>query len=1079
MKKLLNYLTSSSLYKDFLKNPRSNFRAMKLENLSLCGMLKLFYLSKKIDGLIFAICPTEESAKSLYNDSKIFFDENVTIFLPTSGRVLYSDQNGNSNEFERIEALSQILKADSGVVFTSLRAFITKLPAPDSVKTLTLTLRVGDDFDSTRISNRLVLGKYYRTNYTSMEKDFSVKGEVLDIFPPSSKYPVRVYSAWDQIEKIVYYDGLTQKTIKTLGHIDIPLALSKEEENADSFIDSYLTGKEFFCFDGDVRLKNSFKALNNEAKALYRKNWTSDRQIERPSEVLMDFNKFFEESDKSLKILDLDDKKGAIYSFDVDGPRSYFGNFTLFKADLEGLFNNGWDVSIFSSSKVQGDRIKQLLLDFDKIRYFVGTVSEGFSLSRDRFLVLNDNEIFGRRKQLIKTLSNVVSSPLDSFVDLNEGDFVVHINYGIGKFVKIDRLRQRDYIKIQYADDETLYVPIEQANLVQRYIGSAGNAPRLDRLGSKGWEKKKAKAKHNAENLAKSLIELYARRKNSIGFTYLPDNDWQLSFEALFPYEETEDQLRCIDEIKMDMESSKVMDRLVCGDVGFGKTEVAFRAAFKAVMGGKQVAFLAPTTILSEQHYNNFLNRIERFPIKAACLSRLVSKKDQKEILSDLKKGKIDVLFGTHRIIQKDICFNNLGLLVVDEEQRFGVKDKERIKSLKANIDCLSLSATPIPRTLYMSLLKIRDMSILSSAPVARQAIQTEIEEFNMDTIVNAIRKETDRGGQVFYLHNRIETLEEVVSLLSSKLPDLVIERAHGQMSPDYLEDTMRRFIHEGIHVLVATTIIENGIDIPNVNTIIIDRADRYGTSQLYQLRGRVGRSDVQSYAYLLYPKGKVLSEIALKRLKIIGDNTSLGSGFKVAMKDLELRGAGNLIGREQSGQLSSVGLDMYIRLLDEAISDLQANEKEKPKKDVLFELDYSGFIPDSYISEPSSKFEIYKKIAGITQSYELDSLISEIENRFGTIPEEVLNLLYIAELKILCRKLDIYHLKERQGKVIVEFSKIASLSIDKLIELVRTSNGSVKLDPNRPTYLEMVTNAISLKDKSLFILEKLQRIAP
>ena len=577
--------------------------------------------------------------------------------------------------------------------------------------------------------------------------------------------------------------------------------------------------------------------------------------------------------------------------------------------------------------------------------------------------------------------------------------------------------------------------------------------------------------------MAGRLIDLYAKRKSSQGYPFPKDTDWQLEFEASFPFEETEDQLTVIEDVKQDMESPIVMDRLICGDVGYGKTEIAFRAAFKAVMAGKQVAFLAPTTILAEQHYATLVERLGHFPVESAVLSRMVSRKEQREIVKRLKEGEIDILIGTHRIIQKDIIFNDLGLLIVDEEQRFGVKDKERIKELKANVDSLALSATPIPRTLYMSLLKIRDMSLLATPPMLRRPIKTVIGEFNLETIVEAIKFEIDRGGQVYFLHNRIESLEEVVMMIRQQLPGLLIESIHGQMDAANIEDVMHRFIHQGIQVLVSTTLIENGIDIPNVNTIIIDRADRYGISQLYQLRGRVGRSDQEAYAYLFYPAQTVLSEVAIKRLKVISENTSLGSGFKIALKDMEIRGTGNLLGREQSGQLASVGLDMYLRILDETIARMLQEGEIEESKEVYLELDYSGFIPDSYIDEPSIKFEIYKKLASINSDAQLQSLTAEMEDRFGPLPEVVANLLYIAELKIISQELSISHLKERNGLVTIEFGKVKDVAIDKLMELIRLSNGDVRLNPKRMNELTLRTDAVSLKDKSLFILETLQRL--
>ena len=520
------------------------------------------------------------------------------------------------------------------------------------------------------------------------------------------------------------------------------------------------------------------------------------------------------------------------------------------------------------------------------------------------------------------------------------------------------------------------------------------------------------------------------------------------------------------------------MDRLVCGDVGYGKTEIAMRAAFKAVMGGKQVAFLAPTTILAEQHYETCVERFKNFPVKIAQMSRFIPAKEQKKILEELKKGSVDILVGTHRIIQKDVEFRDLGLMIVDEEQRFGVKDKERLKNLKANIDCLAMSATPIPRTLHMSLLKIRDMSLLTTPPQSRKPIETIVDEYTDERVVKAIRQEVERGGQVFYLHNRVESLEEVRHHLQQILPEMLIDVAHGQMSVDELDDIFRRFKMGGFHILIATTIIENGIDIPNVNTIIIDRADMYGVSQLYQLRGRVGRSDKKAYAYLLYPENKVLSEVAMKRLQVISDFTELGSGFKIAMKDMEIRGAGNLLGRDQSGDVYSVGFDLYVKLLNDAVEQLTNSKNYQENNEVLMELEYSGFIPDTYVSNLQIKMEIYKKIASIQTKEELDSMYYELEDRFGPIPDEVYSLLSLAEVRIIARKMSISSIKEKQGVIQIEFSRVSDIKVDRVLKLIKETNGKVKPDPTRPNFILMSVGKIGLKEKSEFIREKLESMA-
>ncbi len=760
--------------------------------------------------------------------------------------------------------------------------------------------------------------------------------------------------------------------------------------------------------------------------------------------------------------------------------RSFFGNIKYLNEEFASLFANGWRITVAAESEVQADRIK-MILDPDKsLSVITAPLSGGFMLSDIKFMLVQENEIFRRRKHQARSLKTVRSSPIDTFVELNPGDYVVHVNYGIGLFKGIERVtalgHERDYIQIEYAGEETVFVPVEQVNLVQRYIGSEGGAPRLDTLGSKSWEKRKERVRKAAEALAEKLIELYSKRKQARGFAFPSDTEWQTMFEAAFPYEETEDQLRCVAEIKQDMESTIPMDRLVCGDVGYGKTEVALRACFKAIMGGKQVAFLAPTTILAEQHQENFLERFTNFPVNVAMLSRFVDKKKTRIILEQVKKGEIDLLIGTHKIIQRDVHFRNLGLIVIDEEQRFGVKDKERLKELKTNVDCLTLSATPIPRTLHMSLVKIRDMSLLATAPQGRHPIETFVEEYDEYLVARAIRREVERGGQVFFLHNRIETLHNTRMKLQRIVPEMLIETAHGQMDSGELEDIMHTFIHGGFHVLVSTTIIENGIDIPNVNTIIIDRADMYGISQLYQLRGRVGRSDRIAYAYLFYPEKKSLSEIAMKRLQTISDFTELGSGFKVAMKDMEIRGAGNLLGREQSGDIYSVGFDLYIKLLDEAIKRLEdANYEEETE--TLLELEYSGFVPDSYISSAQEKMEVYKMIAAIKDKDDMDRVYSELLDRFGPMPDEAASLLSLAEIRIICRKLSVSNLKERGGVVRIEFSKVANINVERLLRMIKESSGKVKLDPKMPNVLLFSTNNIGLKEKSEFLREKLSAL--
>jgi transcription-repair coupling factor (superfamily II helicase) len=845
------------------------------------------------------------------------------------------------------------------------------------------------------------------------------------------------------------------------------------------------------------RLENAQEILNREYHSLYLRSQREGvqrqpaqrqepprRQYPLPERLLLDFKNLITGCKRIISYKNIKSEPGpevCRINMGCETARSFFGNINYLQEEFAALYASGWHIIVAAESEVQAERIRTILEPHDLLSIIALPLSAGFSLPELKLMLVQENEIFGRRKRMPRSLKTAHSSPIDTFVELNPGDYVVHVNHGIGLFKGIERINtfgfERDYIQLEYAGDETIFVPVEQVNLVQRYIGNEGQPPRLDTVGSKSWESRKGRVKQSVEDIAQRLIDLYSKRKQSQGFAFPKDSEWQTMFEAAFPFEETEDQLRCVEEIKQDMESPNPMDRLICGDVGYGKTEVAVRACFKAIMGGKQAAFLAPTTILVEQHYENFQERFSRFPVRIAMLSRFVDNKNIRVILEQLKKGEIDLLVGTHRIIQRDVQFKNLGLIVIDEEQRFGVKDKERLKELKTNVDCLTLSATPIPRTLHMSLLKIRDMSLLTSPPPGRHPIETIIEEYSDERLAQAIRSEVERGGQVFFLHNRIETLRETRIKIEHLVPEMLVETAHGQMDSHDLEDIMHRFIHGGFHVLVSTTIIENGIDIPNVNTIIIDRADMYGVSQLYQLRGRVGRSDRVAYAYLLYPQEKAITELAMKRLQVISDFTELGSGFKIAMKDMEIRGAGNLLGREQSGDIYAVGFDLYLKLLDEAVRRLENSDYEA-ETETLLELEYSGFIPDSYIDSAQEKMEIYKMIAAIRDKGELERVYAALLDRFGPLPDEAASLLALAEIRIICRELAVSSLKERGGIVRIEFAKVSRVNVDRLVRLMRDSSGRVKLDPQKPNVLTLTAGNIGLKEKSEFIREKLAALA-
>lgn len=1073
-----------------------------------------------LDRSHLVVLPTEQEAMTLVEDLERFGVP--ARFFPSWGTVPYKELGLNAPVFgQRVKVLVDLPSMKKGIVVTSLRAFLHLLPERSYLEKKLVVLRKGQRIDPQGLATLLASYGYLRVPKVSIHGEFALRGEVLDVYLPGHQEAYRILLEFDSIAEIRTFSPETQASLQSVGEVILHpgrevlwspdrLEVLKERlsqlpemegkgENIVSFLKEGTPweGEELFyplafktpstLWDfmpqGSIlwlseyeRLQTGWETLKKEYDGLYRKA-RMYRPVPRPDRLLQDFPALEQFIPRKVRVTLLKPEDDAPYlSLRNDPPRSFFGNLTFFKEEMTNLLAAGCAVFVFADTEVQAERLRHILQGVP-LTILPAGISSGFSVGGMKLAVVHENEIFGRRKRVPKSVKTVLSQAIDTFVELSPGDYVVHVNYGIGKFLGIQRMKaggtERDYIRLEYANEEYIYIPIEQVNLVQKYIGSQGNEPRLDKIGGKGWESRKNRVRKSVEDIAKGLLELYSRRKTIQGYAFPRDTEWQVEFEASFPYEETEDQLRCIEEVKADMEKPFPMDRLVCGDVGYGKTEIAIRAAFKAVLGGKQVAVLAPTTILAEQHYENFVDRMRNYPISLRMLSRFVEKAEQKRILKLLQEGKVDILIGTHRILQKDVVFKDLGLLVIDEEQRFGVKDKERLKQLKANVDCLTLTATPIPRTLHMSLMKIRDMSILKTPPHDRMPIETHIGEFSEEAVAEAIRRELERGGQVFYLHNRVETLEEVQRFLERLVPEALIGVVHGQMPAEELEDVMHRFVHGGFHVLVSTTIIENGIDIPNVNTIIIDRADMYGISQLYQLRGRVGRSNKLAYAYLFYPADRVLSELAMKRLQIISDHTELGSGFKVALKDLEVRGAGNLLGKEQSGDIGSVGFDLYLRLLDEAIRELEGRGEEEPPEPFL-DLEYSGYIPDSYISEPEQKMEVYKKIASVGSEEELESITYELMDRFGPLPEEVQSLLCLAEIRILCRKLYISSMKERGGILEVEFSKVAKVSVDRILRLIKESRGRVRLDPKRPHVLLIETHLIGLKEKSEFIRDRL-----
>lgn len=797
------------------------------------------------------------------------------------------------------------------------------------------------------------------------------------------------------------------------------------EEETVSLLDYFPVGETVVFVDEPIRSAQRGRAVEQEfvesMKNRLEKGYILPGQMEAIYPYRVIVAKLLRQKAVALASLEMKERSlpmKAYFSIQMKTVNPYNKSFELLIKDLMSYKKNRYRVVLASGSKTRAQRLAEDLAQEGlnafytkeeghevkpgEVMVIYGKIAKGYEYPDLRFVVISESDIFGREKKKKKRRA-YEGERIQSFSDLHVGDYVVHENHGLGIYRGIEKIEVdqvvKDYIKIEYAQGGNLYILATQLELIQKYAGADAKKPKLNRLGSPEWNKTKSKVSHAVADIAQDLVELYAKRQSRTGYAYEKDTVWQREFEEMFPFEETEDQELAIEATKRDMESTKIMDRLICGDVGFGKTEIAIRAAFKAVQDGKQVAYLVPTTILAQQHYNTFVARMKDFPVRVDLLCRFRTPKQQQETIADLKKGIVDIVIGTHRILSKDVQYKDLGLLVIDEEQRFGVKHKEKIKRLKEDVDVLTLTATPIPRTLHMSLIGIRDMSVLEEPPMDRVPIQTYVMEYNEELVREAIVRELSRGGQVYYVYNRVDSIADVTAKVAALVPESTVEYAHGQMRERELENRMYRFINGEIDVLVSTTIIETGLDISNVNTMIVHDADNMGLSQLYQLRGRVGRSNRTAYAFLLYRRDKMLKEVAEKRLAAMKEFTDLGSGFKIAMRDLEIRGAGNLLGPEQHGHMEAVGYDLYCKMLNEAVKKYKGESNEESFETAI-DIDIDAYIPMDYIPNEFQKLDIYKRIAGIENEAEADEMTEELLDRFGDLPKSVENLLWIAKTK-------------------------------------------------------------------------------
>ena len=781
--------------------------------------------------------------------------------------------------------------------------------------------------------------------------------------------------------------------------------------------------------------------------------------------------------------------------------QNFHGQMHLLKNETERFAQGKFRVVILADGKDRVQKVHTVLedyeivskigptaKDFDKPGIFIveGDLEAGFELPLQRIAVITDSELFKQKhKKKARTQKVTNAERIKSYSEIKPGDNVVHIHHGIGKYIGIETLLvngiHKDYLHIRYRGEDKLFVPVDQIDLIQKYVASGEKDPKLHKLGGADWKKTKSKVSAAVQDIADELIKLYAKREAEVGYAFEPDGEMQHTFEAAFPYEETEDQLRTIEEVKRDMERPRPMDRLVCGDVGYGKTEVAIRAAFKAVMEGKQVAFLCPTTILAQQHYETMMERFQDFPIQVGLLSRFRTKKQQAETINGLKKGLIDIAVGTHRILSKDVEYQDLGLLVVDEEQRFGVKHKEKIKQLKTNVDVITLTATPIPRTLHMSMIGVRDLSVIETPPKNRFPVQTYVMEYNGALVREAIERELARGGQAFFLYNRVEDITRKVDEIQMLVPTARVGYAHGQMSETELESVIISFLEGEYDVLVTTTIIETGIDIPNVNTLIIHDADKMGLSQLYQLRGRVGRSNRVAYAYLMYQRDKVLTDVAEKRLQAVKEFTELGSGFKIAMRDLSIRGAGNLLGSQQHGFIDSVGFDLYTQMLEDAIQEKQTGIKKEELQEIEIVLGTDAYISDEYIPDGYQKIQMYKRVKAMEKEEEYLDLVDELQDRFGDIPLEAERLLRIARMKVWGKEAGVESIKESDKVTTIRLSAEGTKTIDgaKLLEESMKYGRAIGFNVDKTNLVLTIDERKTGKYNAFDVLEDIMSLLP
>lgn len=1097
----------------------------------------IYSTSKELGKKCFVIVSDEIEALKIYQDLSYFFGDNVLLFK-TKEYVFYDvDSSSRPGETQRIKALSQIESAQ--VVVASIQAVMQYTVPKKLFYENTFNINEGGTLERDDFAKKLVFAGYKKVPTVEGVGQFSIRGSIVDVFPPTETHPFRIELFGDEVDSIRVFDVVTQVSLdkKDTAFICPVRELLYTEDEAVKVADEIKKQKnENLGIDIEKLLNEHYFASQDKYMPFFYKDFPSLLDyipqdclvfIDEPNEAFERAKAYGEEIDETVfsllekgvfpkfkgkftvsysdiikeavkaKLISLSTlsyatpefKPKALFSITAKTLQSYGGQLEFLYDDIDFWRKNDYRMVMVTSTISKAEAFSREFADRgyahhisesadelpqkSEILITLGSISKGFEYPSIKTVVISDGELLKKQnKKRIRSSSN--KKAIKSFDELNSGDYVVHQTHGIGQYVGVEQLTVdkivKDYIKIKYKNSDILYVPTSQLEMLHKYMGAEAKSVKLNSLGGTDWQRTTGRVRQSVEEMAEDLIRLYAERSSIKGHQFPPDTPWQSQFEDGFPYEETADQLRSIDEVKGDMEQGKSMDRLLCGDVGYGKTEVAMRAAFKSVMDSKQVAYLVPTTILAQQHYNNFCMRMKDFPIKIEMMSRFRTKKELDNIARRIADGDVDIVIGTHRILQKDVKFKDLGLLIIDEEQRFGVGHKERLKEMKTNVDVLTLSATPIPRTLHMAMVGIRDLSVLTEPPQDRYPVQTFVMERNDAVLHNAVERELARGGQVYYLFNRVEGIERKAMELKEKFPDANIAVAHGKMNETQLEKIMMSLLEGEIDILVCTTIIETGLDVSNVNTIIIENADRLGLSQLYQLRGRVGRSSRLAYAYLTYERSKVLDQVAQKRLQAIREFTEFGSGFKIAMRDLEIRGAGNLLGKEQHGNMNLVGYDMYCMLLEEAVNNIKGI-KAPPKTEVLVELRVDAYIPRDYIEYEWQRVDMYKKISAIESQADYYDVTDEFIDRFGDIPKPVQNLLDVGYIKCLARNSGIDEIVQKGDWI--EFLSKGGVDAEKAVKLVNEYRGKIRLGTGETPSLRYYAE-LPILDNIKIILQKL-----